>query len=159
MLKTPSVLFVCTANLCRSPMAEALFRDLLLKRGLVATTWQTGSAGTWTKPGLPLPESVQKVLSGRGVELQGHLSRPISAKILEDYALVLVMEQGHKEALQIEFPEQAIKIFLLTEMSGKNYSIPDPAGHAFKEYERTAELIWKELENGFDRICELALRG
>jgi len=144
-----SVLFVCTANQCRSPMAEGLLR---LRVGLNNPEWRIGSAGTWTSDGLPATNNAIEVLSELDYDLSDHRSRQVDQHILASYQLVLVMERNHKEALKVEFPKLAGRIFLLSEMIDKNYNIDDPIGGPLVEYQTTANEIEQILKQSFDRI-------
>lgn len=122
----PSVLFICTGNMFRSPIAEAAFRDQLQRDG--RSGWTVSSAGTWTAPGQPPPAATVDLARALGLDLSGHLTRLVDESMLDLADAVLVMESGHKESLQIEFPESRKKIFLLAEVvKGMKYDIPDPA--------------------------------
>lgn len=122
----PSVLFVCAANRFRSPIAEGVFRKLLREQG-IEKYWIVGSAGSWTEDGLsPIP-SAAWILEHLGLDLSKHHSRSVSRELIAQYDLIIVMEKGQKEALQIEYPEKSKEIFMLTEFSkGPIYDIPDP---------------------------------
>lgn len=121
----PSILFVCTANRYRSPIAAAVFASLLEKS--TASAWEVGSAGTWTKNGLPaIPEAVTKAAS-LGLDITNHRSRLITREMIAAADLVLVMEEGQKESLSAEFPDLRAKIRLLSQATrGVSYDIPDP---------------------------------
>ncbi|MFQ5944573.1 MAG: hypothetical protein ACE5JF_13580 [Anaerolineales bacterium] len=151
----PSVLFVCTANLCRSPMAAALFRDLLAKSGL-AEAWQVESAGTWGFDGYPAMPQTQVVLQERGLDVRQHRSRRVSAELLRPFDLILVMERGQREALRIEFPELAHRVHMLTELSCPPYSVPEPFENEPAEYRELRDELAELLERGFGRLVELA---
>jgi protein-tyrosine phosphatase len=153
---TPSVLFVCTANRVRSPMAEVLFRLILENEGLNPQDWWIESAGTWATEGLPVFEEVQQVLSRRGMDCGEHRSRAVTQDMIAAHNLVLVMEPGHKEALQAEFPKYASKVHLLSELIGEKFEIVDPAGGPNSEYENTADELFRILQSGFSRILLLA---
>jgi protein-tyrosine-phosphatase len=148
----PSILFVCTANMVRSPMAMALWRQML---GAAALDWQVESAGTWTVDGQPAAARAIQALKDRGALLSGHRSRPVSAELLRRFDLILVMETGHKEALKVEFPEVAGRVYLLSEMVGSRYDIPDPIGGPLSDYVETANEIERILSKGYGRICQL----
>lgn len=152
----PSVLFVCTANLCRSPMAAALLNEMVKQDFEAWDDWIIDSAGTWTKPGLPAPDLVLQVMLGRGFNLVSHRSRLVDANMLTQYALVLTMEQGHKEALRYEFPDQAHKIYLLSEMTGSSFSIADPLGGSVRDFELVVDNLKCWLDSGKQRIYSLA---
>lgn len=148
-----SVLFVCTANINRSAMAEALFRKQIAEE---IRHWKVGSAGTWARNGHPAARHVHTVMAQRGADVSQHRSRAITREILSDYQLILVMEQGHKEALQIEFPEMRGRVHLLSEMSSFAMNVADPIGGHLAAFEATAGEIERYLQNGFARIRELA---
>ena len=140
-----SVLFVCTANQCRSPMAEALFRQKLGQRSQ-PTVWNVASAGTWALNGLQATELAQQVMAERGLDLSQHRSRLLTAEMMHTYSLILVMENGRKEALQIEFPSQKQKVYLLSEMAGYKAEVADPVGRSLVEYRLIADSIEKILK-------------
>jgi protein-tyrosine-phosphatase len=154
----PSVLFVCTANLCRSPMAAALFGEMVAQDPAAPSGWRIASAGTWAVPNLPAPEMVVQVMALHGLDIKAHRSSMLDAALLEKYALILTMEKGHKEALRFEFPDQAQKVFLLSEMAGITSSIADPMGGSLQAFEQAVGTIKGLLEEGKQRIYSLALK-
>ena len=157
MTDSPSILFICTGNLCRSPMAQALFLHLLQNTHLdEASQWRIESAGTWTEDGKPAAMGAQAAIDKFGLSLRNHLSVQVTNEMMENFNLVLVMEEGHKEALRIEFPHRANRIFLLSEMVGARFEIKDPIGGEPVEYESAANQIEGLLEQGLGKIRLLA---
>ena len=151
-------LFVCTANICRSPMAEQFFLQQLKNRGL-ENQHQVSSAGTWTKAGAPADTVVTRILKNEfKLSLLDHRSREITQKIIADKDLILVMEKSHREALQVEFPEKYDRIFLLSEMVGQEYEISDPYRRSEKQYMLVVEQINQIITYGFNEILKRAGR-
>ena len=152
-----SILFVCLANRYRSPLAAAFFVKCLEKvadRG----NWAVGSAGTWAQPGLPPDSRALHDAHDRDLDIKSHRSRQVSAVLLSQSNLVLVMEAGQKEALQIEFPSEREKIFLLSEAAeGVSYDIPDPFGPDGETHQEIADELYELIKRGFVNICNLAL--
>jgi protein-tyrosine phosphatase len=150
----PTVLFVCTANRYRSPIAEACFRQELSKHAQ-NDGWKVLSAGTWTTDGLPPMQAAIKDAEKFKLDIRNHQSCVITKDLIEDSSLILVMEQGQKEALRQEFPKHREKILLLSEVSrGIPYDIPDPM--ADPAIGSVAGEIYKLIEGGFEKICALA---
>ena len=152
----PTVLFVCTANRSRSPVAAACLRKELASRG-VGEDWWVISAGTWTTDGLPPVEVAILGAKRLGLDISGHASRVVTAERMQDADLVIVMERGQKEALENEFPQAAGKVHLLSEVArGSSYDIPDPLLSVLEGdgYDEIDELV----HAGFDRICALVGR-
>ncbi len=150
-----SVLFVCQANICRSPLAAGILRCLLRERGLEAQNWQVGSAGTWAREGMGYDPTVIEILRRRGGVVQG-VARCINSGMVVKFNLILVMERGQKEALRFEFPQHGSKIYLLSEMAGLICSIQDPSGGLLEDYERTASEIEQYLNKGWKRMFDIA---
>lgn len=150
-----SVLFVCTANICRSPMAEGLFRAMV---DSVENEWIIGSAGTWTSDGQPVSDGTLQALAKKGILINEHQSRQVNSDLLKSYRLILTMEQGQKEALRIEFPEIANRVYLLSEMIGQRFNVPDPIGGPQEEFDDTARELEKILANGMEKIKQLSLK-
>jgi protein-tyrosine-phosphatase len=148
-----SVLFVCTANMCRSPLAEGLF---LKKLGEEKDGWRVESAGTWAAEGTPASQKSLQVLRERGVDLSYHRAKVVNRELIREFALILVMEEGQKEALRVEFPEYKDRVYLLSEMIGEHYEIDDPVGRDLEDYQMTADEIEVILDKGFETISRLA---
>ena len=153
----PTILFVCTANRFRSPIAAACFQRELGLRSLEAD-WRVASAGTWTEDGLlPTPEAVRQA-GQQSLDISGHRSQSITTKLMSAADLVIVMEQGHKEALQAEFPRSAHKVHLLSEAAlGIDYSVPDPTRASLDLGVDVSCEIEDLICKGFNRICALAV--
>ncbi len=153
----PSLLFVCTANQTRSPIAAALFMAQLKQAGQLAG-WRIESAGTWVTDGLPASRTAQRVMQSMQLDLSKHRTRCVTAALLAPFDLILVMEAGHKEALQVEFPAIARRVYLLSEMVGATANpadIADPTGGSDDDVRETARLIARLLTQGITRIRQL----
>lgn len=152
----PAILIVCTANICRSPMAEAILKKLVSTRP-DAGQWHIESAGTWALEGNPPALLSQFVMEKMGMDISPHKSQPTSLKLLHSIDLVLTMENKHKKYLQEQYGEFADRIYMLSEMLGEWEDIPDPIGGELIDYEETAYLLERILTAGFDKIVQLAL--
>lgn len=147
------LLFVCTGNLCRSPMAVGFTKELLKAQG---RDDEVNSAGTWTVEDLPSAPLALEVMAEWGVNISSHRSHRLTPQDMEDATLVVVMTQGHKEALALEFPQAKRKIYLLAELASKSYDIEDPYGSDSLElYQQCADEIGKLLREGYERLIEL----
>ncbi len=151
----PSILFVCTANICRSPLALALFKQKILNEPDVSL-WKLDSAGTWASEGEPASGKSQYLLGQKGIDIQEHRSKIINLEMLRSFNLILTMERGHKEALQSEFPEVKTRLFMISEMIGQRYDIQDPYNGTLEDYVEMMEEIEHILDQGFEKIHLLA---
>ena len=150
----PRILFVCTANQCRSPMAEVLFKQMLSEKKN-PDGWTVESAAAWGSSGEPATENARQVAADHGLDLDQHRSQRVEDLDLKSFDLILVMQTGHQEGLRAEFPDLAERIRMLAEMSGSPYGVRDPAGEDLERYQRTWAEIERLLEDGFTNIMEL----
>lgn len=121
-----------------------------------AQEWRIESAGVGAIDGqLATPETVQ-VAAERGVDVRRHRSRVTTGELLENFSLVLVMEQRHKDYLQQEFPQIAERVRLLTEMVDGEGEVWDPVGTGIENYRTMAAQLADLIERGMGRIRELA---
>ena len=151
----PAILFVCTANICRSPIAMGLLRQMLEEKHIDGD-WRVESAGTWGLEGDPAAEGSQAVMNNIGIDISEHRARRVEYELLQTYDLILTMENGHKEALCMEFPDFSDRIYMLSEMADQKQDIGDPYGGAYSGYEQAAEDIQQYLTDGFETILRLA---
>ena len=147
-----SVLFVCSANICRSPMAMGLLRARVSQS---VDNWRIESAGVWAEEGHSAAFYTRRVLEVRGIGVSEHSSRQVTPDLMREFDLILVMERNHKEALRAAFPEQSNRIYMLSEMVGRKDDIVDPIGGPRADYEDTAQEIDAILSEGFENILRL----
>lgn len=137
----PSILFVCTANQFRSPLAAACLRQAIAKER-TAETWIVESAGTWTKDGLPATDITLQVARQLDLHgLHGHRTRQITRDLLHQYDLIVTMEQGQQESLSVEFPSVRERLYLLSKLvDGISYDIPDAGERAVRAEDIGCEI-------------------
>ena len=151
----PSVLFVCTANQYRSPIAAAQFQAKL-NREMRPGIWNIASAGTWTTPGLPALPLARRLAHNHGISIDEHRTNLVSQAQMAEFDLVLVMESGHKEALLNEFPFAAGYLFMLSEVvDGLKYDIRNPTNSP-EEAEKCVRDLCELVDRGYEKICTLA---
>jgi len=145
------VLFVCTGNVCRSPMAAGLLRHKLVQDGLDQEVDVT-SAGVYALDDQAASQPGVAVLGWRGIDIRGHRAHTIGAADVTQADLVLVMEEAHRRALFYSYPHLLGKIFLLSEMSGDYREVRDPYRRPMEEYERCANELDELIDSGYDTI-------
>ncbi|ANU22409.1 low molecular weight protein arginine phosphatase [Planococcus donghaensis] len=124
------ILFVCTGNTCRSPMAEAIVTTKNLKEV------EARSAGIFAGEA-PLSENAQLVLSQQQISFS-HTSKPLDKEDLDWAELVLTMTNSHKMAILQAYPETATKLFTLKEFAADSTEdVRDPYGGPITLYEKT----------------------
>jgi len=152
------ILIVCSANICRSPMAEHLLRRLIQQAG-DDERLMVASAGTWALVNKPASAEASQILLEDGLDLSPHRARNLNQRDIDQAALVLVMTKAHREDIQQRFLRTDSKIYLLSEMVGKSYDINDPYGGNLAGYQYCKEEIEAILTEGYQRIVDLALHG
>lgn len=151
----PSVLFICTGNTCRSPMAMAFFKRQTATRGELGQ-WEMDSAGTLAVEGQPASEGAMYAMNHKGIDLRGHRSKPVTAELIDRHQLILVMEKDHQVGLEKRFGDLDGRVHLLSDMVGEDFEISDPYECSQEEYLELADRIQDLLRRGSDRIAELA---
>lgn len=152
-LESPSILFVCYANICRSPTAEAVFRE---KVQLLGIDCQFDSAGTHGFKGKAPDKRSVDVATAKGYSFKGIKSRPVEAEDFDKFDYILAMDQANIDALKEKSdPSAHGRIKLLLEFAepkirNKVKEVPDPYYGGRKGFELVLELI----ENAADGLLE-----
>jgi len=158
------ILVVCTANMCRSPMAEALLGRSLLKidphRAVLLS-----SAGTGRYEGAPATIEAVMVMHGRNLDISRHVSRTITAEMVFGADLILTMTRAHQFQILKRFPHSRDKVFVFREYARygpkanadgtgmSSWDVADPVGRDLSRYEICArELEHSSRELAF-RLC------
>jgi len=152
-----SLLFVCTGNRCRSPMAAAFAADLLARRAgvsvddLLESGYRVGSAGTGCLRGQPATAEAVAAARRYGCDLLSHRSRPLTPSLIEDADEIYVMTAEHRASILAFAAEAEGRVKPLgRDRFGKEVDIEDPYGAGPAAYERAAAFIHRAIEERVD---------
>lgn len=151
-----NILFVCTGNICRSPMAQGLCRKYLAEKlacrvdGLGQMGYKISSAGVIAAAGFSISREAIAVCSKAGVDITGFTSQPLSARLVQESDYIFVMCDSHRRYIADNWPEGVSKCRLLAQSGG----ITDPIGQSEEVYEKVRKIIEDALKK---RISEWIL--
>lgn len=149
-----TVLFVCTGNTCRSPLAEAVARREAEERGW-GDRVRVVSAGTGAFPGMPASEGSTAVASRHGLALEGHRSSLLTPELASGADLVLGMSPGHVLRARELAPEARVELlgsFARGETGLAGPAVPDPIGAPVEVYEETYQVIRELVARVMERL-------
>jgi protein-tyrosine-phosphatase len=139
------ILFVCTGNTCRSPMAEALF----LHRFGKEYEWAASSAGIHAGAGSPASSHAIAAMKEIDIALDSHGSHPLTAQLVQEADLIVTMTSNHRFELLQDFPEVGNRVFLIKSFGTSKVpaDISDPFGGSLKIYRKIRDEIDRALSD------------
>ena len=137
-----NILFVCTGNTCRSPMAEGLFKKILADKGI--DNISSSSAGLFAMTGDEVTPNSVKACERFAVDISAHRARRITSYILDETDKFVCMTKDHAASLSLYVPSE--KVIVLGD------GVPDPYGGDLETYIRCANSIRTALLDQFDEI-------
>ncbi len=140
-----NILVVCVGNICRSPMAAALLRQVLAPQGI-----EVGSAGISALVAQPADPLAREVLQEQGLDLSAHRARQLTPALSRAADLILVMEAGHKKAVEAIDPSARGKIYRWGEWAG--FEVPDPYQRPREAFEQTLVLLREGLQGWLPKL-------
>ena len=146
------ILFVCTGNTCRSPMAAAVLQACIEKDGRQAEV-QAESAGLTAMEGDGTAENAVLAAKAQGMELSRHRARRLTASMVQQAALVLTMTAKHKAAILSAMPEASGKVFVFTEYADFSGDITDPFGGDFARYTQCLQDMQRCMAGIWQKFC------
>lgn len=145
-----SVLFVCTGNICRSPLAQGLMEQALLEHA-GGGNLVIDSAGTHAHVGeMPHPLSVTVAAVDYGIDITGQRARQLTPADFNDFDWLVALDRGHRDYMEARMPQNArgtVRLLLQDVLPGSP-DVPDPYGRRRSAYEDSARLI----KLGVDRL-------
>lgn len=138
------ILFICTGNICRSPVAQFLAARFAREAGV---EWSTASAGVEAEIGHGMEPGGLRALAARGIKGTGHLARQLDGEMLAAADTVYALTKAHRSIIAARFPAHAEKVLVLREAAGlPDGDVADPYGEPDAVYEECAVLIEEALK-------------
>jgi protein-tyrosine phosphatase len=140
------ILFVCTANVCRSPMAEAIFNALAEERGLA---WRAESAGVAALVDEDITPNARAALDEVGIYANEHRARQVNEAMLEEADLVLAMGPQHVATLRGRFGDLSERVYALPQYAlgaPPEEGIPDPYGQTMTAFRASVRQLLEYTE-------------
>ncbi len=150
------VLFVCTGNICRSPTAEGILKNLVSKK--FNNKFDISSAGVNTYGGMKASAYAVEVSKKNNIDISSHLSSQINEKMVSDNDLIFVMAQEHLDFFKYHFTKYIDKVYLLKKFENPNcgnVDIIDPIGGSIQNYEKIFYEIENEIERVFPKLIKI----
>jgi RpiB/LacA/LacB family sugar-phosphate isomerase len=151
-----TILFVCTGNICRSPMAEGLFRHIV--RG--HSEFKVASAGVGAVDGYPPSTHAVTALRELGVDISAQRSRMLTARLVDEADYIFGMTHGHVDAIQMLYPQASEKTFLLREfddtLESYEKDISDPIGGSYMVYANCRDQIEQGIASILNFIDQMS---
>lgn len=142
-LNKMSILFVCTGNTCRSPMAEGLMKMMTQNENCTVS-----SAGLYAD-GAPASKEAILTMQGFGIDISQHTSRQLTPEMIEEATLILTMTNAHRDMLLSITPQYKNKIRTLADWADASEDVADPFGGDIQLYQQTADQILELLKKGW----------
>ena len=141
------VIFVCTANICRSPMAERLFRHALDAEEEPLKSLKIISAGVSTMPGQSPSTNSVKALKNVGISLKDHASEPLNQDLIDQAIAIFCMTESHRSIIQMHADPLPKNLYLMREFipNVEEEEIPDPYGMALNNYENCRDSMVESI--------------
>lgn len=158
MAKPGTIVTVCTANICRSPMAEALLKHALSAQPEPLRSWKIVSAGVAARPGDRVSENSITALKKVGLDIKGHTSRPLTRQLLDEAVAILCMTESHRAMIQLSFDPPPRHVYLFREFMPRaaDKEIGDPYGGPLSEYEACRDEMVEAIPSLVEFFKELA---
>lgn len=148
------IIFVCTGNTCRSPMAQAIFAELARESG-IDSEYSAESAGVFAEAGAPASLAAVSTLRQKGIDITRHAARQLDNELAKDADLIIAMTKAHKSVVIGMGQEYKDKVFTLSEWSepsSENADIFDPYGAGADEYNRVYEQLYDYISSAVSNL-------
>lgn len=143
-----NVLFLCVGNICRSPMAEGLFR-------LALPDLAVCSAGLDPLTGYPADPLSMRLMEERGIDISGHRAQPLAGWMVSEADLILTMDMAQAHYMTQRYPAARGKVGRLG--AGGGYDIPDPYRQGLPAFRHSCELIARGVDDLVVRVAPTIL--